>query len=317
MLLLIAPFSGSFDEKWLTYSYFWEDSINAWELVEVPLREKKIIWVVLDTALWDKKESEKQGIKEIIQKKSSLKLFDYQLFLIAFIAEYYFTAVHNSALLFFPKNVREKIEKEKLKFKEIEYNYSFQYKKTLSQEQEKVLEEIRKSKEKKILFWGLTGSGKTEVYIHRINDIIQSWKQVLILVPEIILSSQLWNRLKEVFWGQVLVISSLLTEATKTQYWGDIYTWKAKIIIGTRSALFYPYKNLGLIIQDEEHDMSYTSDSSPRYHTSEIVEKISELLDIPIIFASGTPSITKIYKAKKWEYTLVQLLKKYREKEEK
>jgi len=70
--------------------------------------------------------------------------------------------------------LREKIEKEKLKFKEIDYNYSFQYKKTLSQEQEKVLEEIRKSKEKKILFWGLTGSGKTEVYIHRINDIIQS-----------------------------------------------------------------------------------------------------------------------------------------------
>jgi primosomal protein N' (replication factor Y) len=92
----------------------------------------------------------------------------------------------------------------------------------------------------------------------------------------------------------------------------DIYTGKAKIIIWTRSALFYPYNDLWSIIVDEEHDNSYVSDQSPRFHSLDIVNKISDLLNIPLLLASGTPSVTSMFKSVKWEYKQVSLLKKYK-----
>jgi primosomal protein N' (replication factor Y) len=92
----------------------------------------------------------------------------------------------------------------------------------------------------------------------------------------------------------------------------DIYTGKAKVIIWTRSALFYPYNNLWSIIVDEEHDNSYVSDQAPRFHSLDIVNKISDLLNIPLLLASWTPSVTSMYKSVKWEYKQVSLLKKYK-----
>ena len=109
----------------------------------------------------------------------------------------------------------------------------------------------------------------------------------------------------------MIILSSTVTEAKKTQYWIDIHSGKAKIIVGTRSALFYPYSNLGTIIVDEEQDQSYVSDSAPRYSSLDIVSQMSELLDIPVILASGTPSVESMYRAMKGEYQLVSLLEKY------
>jgi primosomal protein N' (replication factor Y) len=143
---------------------------------------------------------------------------------------------------------------------------------------------------------------------------IKNAQQVLILVPEIILWNQVGERFKEVFWEKVIIINSLISAATKTKYWQDIHSWDAKLIIGTRSSLFYPYKDLALIIQDEEHDSSYISDNSPRYRSTEVIQKISSLLWIKVIYASGTPSVEKMYQAKKWESNLklLSLLEKYK-----
>jgi primosomal protein N' (replication factor Y) len=102
-------------------------------------------------------------------------------------------------------------------------------------------------------------------------------KQSLFLIPEIILTNQLSDKIKNIFWNEVLILNSTVTEATKTKNWISMNNNDAKIIIWTRSALFYPYNNLWLIIIDEEHDNSYISDSSPRYNTIEVAEKITEL----------------------------------------
>lgn len=101
------------------------------------------------------------------------------------------------------------------------------------------------------------------------------------------------------FGEDVLIISSEVPEAKRTQYWVDIRSGNAKIIVGTRSSLFYPYSNLATIIVDEEHDQSYVSDSAPRYSSREIVSEISQILDIPVLFASGTPSVETMYNAMK------------------
>ena len=161
-----------------------------------------------------------------------------------------------------------------------------------------------------LLYW-LTWSWKTEIYIKLIQETITSWKQALLLIPEIILTNQIAEKISNVFWDNILIINSTVTDATKTKYWIDIYNSNAKIIIWTRSALFYPYKNLDLIIIDEEHDNSYISDSSPRYNWIEVANKISDVTWAKLLLASGTPSIKNMYSALRGKYKLVSLLEKY------
>lgn len=93
------------------------------------------------------------------------------------------------------------------------------------------------------------------------------------------------------------MIHSGVTESKRIRYWKDIAQGNAQIIIGTRSSLFFPYRNLGLIILDEEHDMSYISDSAPRYHVAEVAEYIATLNHIPLVYGSGTPRIETLYRA--------------------
>ncbi len=166
--------------------------------------------------------------------------------------------------------------------------------------------------EEKILFFWITWSWKTEIYINTIKDHLDAWEQSLLLVPEIILSNQLASKIKDVFWDDVLVINSTITEATKTKYFVDIMSWNAKIIIWTRSSLFYPYSNLWLIIIDEEHDNSYISDQSPRYNAIEIANKITDLNNNKLVLASWTPSIDSMYNGVKDYYKIVNLLEKYK-----
>lgn len=317
MYLLVAPFSWTFDDIGLTYSVpdlIQTQDICEWTIVEIPLREKKVLAIVLKILKNETISFEKEKLKEIIKKKWDIFIYPYQITLLVWISSHYITPIHNSASLFFPRNLREKIEKEKLKARQELYNYQCKNIKSLSSKQQQAYEKIIQSEKKEFLFWGLTWSWKTEIYIHLTNYFLNLWKQILILVPEIILWNQVGQRFQEVFWDNVIIINSLISEATKTKYWQDIHSWNAKIVVWTRSSLFYPYKNLGLIIQDEEHDFSYDSDSSPRYRGSEVVQKISKLTGIKVIYASGTPSIDKMYKAKKWDddMELISLLEKYK-----
>lgn len=315
MYAIVSPFFKTFDDIWLTYLIpdflVWE--IKPGLIVSIPFKTNIEFWVVLKIEKeisWDLDESK---IKSLISIHNPfIFLSGYRLKLISWIASYYLSVLHNSHNLFFPKNLTNKIKKSKVDLSKIkEYNYTFSHDITLSKEQERVYKELINSKNNKILFYWLTWSWKTEIYIKLIQDYLKKWKQILFLIPEIILSNQLSEKIINVFWNDVLIINSTVTDATKTKYWLDINSQNAKIIIWTRSALFYPYNNLWLIIIDEEHDNSYISDSTPRYNTIEVANKITELNWNKLILASGTPSIKSMYKWIKWEYEVINLLEKY------
>lgn len=315
MLVLIAPFSKSFDDIWLTYfvPQDLEKYIKLWLIVDIPLQSQIVPGIILD--ILEHSDIEQDKLKSIISiKYETPLLYNFQINLLKWIAKYYFANIHSTTNLFFPKNLKEKIEK--LKFDIIskkELTYTFNYSKDLTQSQQDALKKIEISK-KNILFYWVTWAWKTEVYINLVKKNIDLWKQSLILVPEIILTNQIFYRFQEIFWKDVIIINSSISEATKTKNWIDIYNNNAKIIIWTRSALFYPYSNLWLIIIDEEHDLSYKSETSPRIDAREVAIEISKYTDSKLILASGTPCIKNMYKAIKWEFEIVNLLKEYNPK---
>lgn len=315
MYIIVSPFSKTFDEIWLIYFVpdFLVSDIKLWIVVEIPIRDKIEIWIVLEIVNPDKIKIDLSKIKSIISiKNSNILLQDYQIELIKWIAKYYFSSIHNALNLFFPKNVRDKIGKEKLQIEEQKKEKSKDKDNIkLNKSQEDIFNKIHTSKNNKILLYWVTWSGKTEIYIKLIKECISSWKQALLLIPEIILTSQIAEKIEKVFPKQIVILNSSITEATKTKYWLSIHSWNTKIIIWTRSSIFYPFKNLWLIIIDEEHDNSYSSDKSPRYNTIEIAEQISDSLNIKLLLASWTPSIKSMYKALKGKYKLLNLLEKY------
>lgn len=311
MYYRVLPFWRSFDSYWLVYE---GENFQPGLIVQIPYGKQKILGIIhWEIILSQGQENYKSDIKSIITSLSDRVFLDrLSLDLVARIAEDYFCPIHHALALFFPKNLLEKLEKgtfEKVQVKE--YNYITPHI-TLSSLQEKIYQEIQSSpkSQKFLLFW-VTWSGKTQIYMKCIENNLKKNKQTLVLIPEIILTSQIGERIAEVFWNDVLVLHSGVSAAKKTQYWKDIHSGNAKIIIGTRSALFYPYPNLGMIIMDEEHDESYISENVPRYHASHIAELISEQRNIPLLLASGTPKITSLYKTKTGDFHLLQMLEKY------
>ncbi|MBC8390122.1 MAG: primosomal protein N' [Actinobacteria bacterium] len=147
------------------------------------------------------------------------------------------------------------------------------------------------------LIEGVTGSGKTEIYISVCKEILSRNKKALILTPEIILTPQLYSRFKVEFGNKVAVYHSNMSVNERYETWLDIWKNKYNIIIGTRSALFTPINELGVIIIDEEHDTSYKESSSIRYNTQDVAIKIGEILNIPVVFGSATPSVNIRYRA--------------------
>ena len=162
------------------------------------------------------------------------------------------------------------------------------------------------------LLYGVTGSGKTEVYLQLIQEAIENNKTAIVLVPEISLTPQMLDRFIARFGKeQIAVLHSKLSIGERHDEWERIKEKKAKIVIGARSAIFAPIKNLGIIIIDEEHDSSYKSESTPKYNAKEIAKKVAKENNIPLVLGSATPDLTTYYKAKeKNEITLLELTKR-------
>ncbi|MEL7570449.1 MAG: primosomal protein N' [Eubacteriaceae bacterium] len=176
----------------------------------------------------------------------------------------------------------------------------------LSDEQKKVLDEYYKSDKNNFLLHGITGSGKTEVYLNMIQDALDRGRQALYLLPEIALTAQTVARIKERF-GDCAVIHSRLSQGERYYQYKKIASGEAKVILGARSALFYPYKDLGIIVLDECHEESYKSTSSPRYDSIEIAEYMSELSGAKLVLGSATPLIESYYYAACGKYHLLNL----------
>lgn len=158
-----------------------------------------------------------------------------------------------------------------------------------------------------ILLHGVTGSGKTEVYLSCIEKVLNKNKTAILLVPEISLTPMVLSALKSRFGENVAILHSGLSSGERFDEWTRIINGDARVVIGARSAIFAPIDNIGIIIIDEEHDSSYQSESNPRYLTHDIAKFRSEFNHCPLVLASATPNVETFYKTKTGEYDLITL----------
>ena len=173
-----------------------------------------------------------------------------------------------------------------------------------------ILGKLEEGKFAEILVHGVTGSGKTEVYLQMIRKVIEEGKQAFVLVPEISLTPQMVERFKGRFGSEVAVLHSRLSLGEKYDQWRLIKDRKIKVAVGARSAVFAPFGQLGVIIIDEEHETSYKSETTPKYRVSDIAVKRGLDSGALVIYGSATPSVETYFRAKKGEITLVEMLER-------
>lgn len=187
-------------------------------------------------------------------------------------------------------------------------------KNTLSDEQEHIVNEVLSDRKKGIngryLIHGITGAGKTEVYIKLIEETVKEGKQCIMLIPEIALTYQTLKRFYKRFGDRVSVLNSSLSSGEKYDQIRRAEEGDIDVIIGPRSALFTPFLNLGMVVIDEEHDQSYISDKNPRYHTRETAQKLCEIKGAALVLGSATPSLESYYLAEKGYYKLFKLTRR-------
>ncbi|MEV5038691.1 primosomal protein N' [Peribacillus frigoritolerans] len=182
---------------------------------------------------------------------------------------------------------------------------------TLTAEQAAALkpiqEKIHHDEHDVFLLYGVTGSGKTEVYLQAIASVIEKGKEAIMLVPEISLTPQTVKRFKERFGEQVAVMHSGLSVGEKYDEWRKIHRKEVKVVVGARSAVFAPFESLGLVIIDEEHESSYKQEETPRYHARDVAIERAKSYGCPVILGSATPTLESFARAKKNVYKLLTL----------
>ncbi len=167
---------------------------------------------------------------------------------------------------------------------------------------------VQRNEFQTFLLYGVTGSGKTQVYIELIRKALEMNKTALILVPEISLTPQITSRLFNNFGNLVTVIHSRMSLGERYDSWRRVLTGKSKVVIGARSALFAPLKNPGIIVVDEEHDSSYKQfESVPKYNARDAAIILGKLNSCPVLLGSATPSIESMYNARSGKFKLVEL----------
>lgn len=185
---------------------------------------------------------------------------------------------------------------------------------TLNEEQEEVLEKIKQKIDAKenttFLLEGITGSGKTEVYLHAISQTLKQKRNALMLVPEISLTPQMVRQVKGRFGEEVAVLHSGLSAGELYDEWRRIRRGEVKVVVGARSAVFAPLDNIGLIVIDEEHESSYKQDDTPRYHARDVAIWRSQYHHCPLVLGSATPNLGSRARAQKGVYQLLRLTKR-------
>ena len=262
----------------LTFQY--QDEIKIGTLVEVQLRNRAKLssGVVI-------KKVEKPSFKCV--DITNIKEFYYDEMMLqtaSFVSKYYVCSLGEALSVYTPFYDVEKIEE----IPEIQCDIE------LSDEQQKAYDFIQENPTS--LLFANTGSGKTEIYIKAIENILSQNKQALLLLPEISLSPQMEQRLKKVFKDSIAIWHSKIQKKTKQTIIENLLCGKVKIIAGARSALFLPYDSLGLVIVDEEHDDSYKSDQKPRVNIKDLSIYMGKKFDIQVILGSATPSLSSFHK---------------------
>lgn len=229
--------------------------------------------------------------------------------LAAWIREQYGSTMFDALKTVMP--VKEKIRKTAIRVEERDYNLDKAPVLNLNPSQQTLVDEFKDNQLAKLyytyLLHGVTGSGKTEVYISCIKEVIKEGKQAIVLIPEIGLTYQNVARFKQHFGDRVAVINSKQSKGEKYQEFMRAKNKEVDVVIGPRSALFTPCKNLGLIVIDEEHDGAYKSDQTPKYHAREVAIERARLEGASVILGSATPSMESYAMAKLGKYKLWEL----------
>lgn len=170
-----------------------------------------------------------------------------------------------------------------------------------------ILNAIEAIRHEVFLLYGVTGSGKTEIYLQSIQEVIERGQEAIVLVPEISLTPQMVNRFKGRFGDLVAVLHSGLSAGEKYDEWRKIQRKEVKVVVGARSAIFAPFENLGIIIIDEEHETSYKQEEMPRYHARDVAVERAKTYNCPVVLGSATPSLESFARAQKKVYHLLSL----------
>jgi primosomal protein N' (replication factor Y) len=259
---------------------------------------KKIVKVG-DISVPIPKSAKKQlALLEYLNDNSSVAAFDYSALCTQFGAQAVKALETKGAI---------QIIKEKINRNPFEGVVGEEITRTLTAAQQSAVQSIETSPKRVHLIHGVTGSGKTEIYLRIIADRIQKGKTAIFLVPEISLTPQMLAQLRARFKGVAAILHSGLSAGEKFDEWWRLRTGEAKIAVGARSAIFAPLENIGAIIVDEEHEASYFSETAPRYSTLEIARMRAEYNDCKLILGSATPSVESYARAVDGEYNLITL----------
>ncbi len=172
---------------------------------------------------------------------------------------------------------------------------------------DKIFQEWEQPESRPVLLHGVTGSGKTQVYMKLIEKVVEEGRQVIVLIPEIALTYQTVRRFYGWFGEKVSVLNSRLSTGERYDQFKRAKLGEIQIMVGPRSALFTPFSNLGLIIIDEEHEQTYKSENSPRYHAREVAVQRARMEGAKVVLGSATPSLEAYTRAKDGEYALVEM----------
>ena len=293
------------------FTYKSKDIIKKGERVVVPFGNKSIIGIVVKKV---SKPKSLKGLKEIIEITGDHIAFDKSEFkTILWASDYYHHPIGEVFFSFLPTLLRKKNDKtvkatgEIAKYELNEKDKNFK----LTKEQSTNLNKLNKiNRFDPSLIYGVTGSGKTEIYLQLAEKLIQKNKSVLVLVPEINLIPQLEKRFKNRFSGDIGVYHSRQTSNQRLKVWLRSKFGEIKIVIGTRSSVLIPLKDLGAIIVDEEHDQSYKQADGFKFSGRDIAIKRSQIEDIPIFLGSATPSLQTLKLVKEKKYKKYDLLRR-------
>ena len=303
--------------KVFDYSFEDEDcNISQGVRVEVPFGSKKKVGIIVETS--DKSSPEhKYKIKKINQVLDTHPVLDKtMMFLCKWAADYYQHPIGQVLFSSLPTKLKQGCDRYYYSKSQLVYEANKIISKTkivLNNDQKKIHQEIisNSSRFNVHLVEGITGSGKTEVYIKIARDIVESDGQILILVPEINLTPQTVSRFEKYLNCHIKPYHSSLTDKNKFLVWDACSNGKIDIVIGTRSSIFLPFKNLKMIIVDEEHDSSLKQTEKFKYHARDIALVRAKKLKIPVVLGSATPSFESINNANNGKFKQLHLKKRY------
>lgn len=279
----------------LTYSH--EDRLSIGTIVQVPLRNRKKNGVIIKAS-----KKPEYATKPISQVIDSEPIPEHLIQLAEWLAEYYAVDLGTCVGLMLPPGAQKKRRATTTK------DASANTKKAhpLTDKQKAIVEKILASQATHMLR-GVTGSGKTRIYIEVAKHVRKNNQGIIILVPEIGLTTQMIDEVQQYFNDEVFVVHSNQPETARHKQWLAIQAAKAPIVVGPRSALFAPVQKLGLIVIDEEHETSYKQDVSPKYHAVRVASQLRKLTDSTLILGSATPNVDDYFLAEKAGGSILEL----------